>query len=206
MPHTVPARYRAWEHCFAYFSKADELGAVADKEKATLHLATYLANWGMYRGSSFLPDFDFTIHTPVVERLWDPSVVALRKKEVGRSLEDLTRVDSLLAAASAIRAAYRPHGNATDTLVTKVMLGAIGCFPALDTLFAAGAELCGFQWTKLNRTTIEHVLHFCLTHRDTFRHEQDIITKQSAVRYPLMKIVDMYFWQIGFEHDQKTRR
>jgi len=206
LPTSVPARYRAWEHCFAHFSKADELGAVIDKEKATLHLATYLANWGMYRGSSFLPDFDFTIHIPVVERLWDPSVSALRNKEMGGSLEDLELVEALLSTADAIRSGYRPYGKATHTLVTKVMLGAIGCFPTLDTLFVAGARQCGLQCADLSRKTIECIVRFCLIRLDDLRQEQEKIKKRSPIRYPLMKIVDMYFWQIGFELDQKSQR
>ena len=26
---------------------------------------------------------------------------------------------------------------------------------------------------------------------------QDAISKQSDIRYPIMKLVDMYFWEIG---------
>src|SRR5262245_15461814 len=40
-------RFRLWEHCYAYFQRGQN-----DCDLASLHLAFYLASWGMYRGSS----------------------------------------------------------------------------------------------------------------------------------------------------------
>ena len=34
--------------------------------------------------------------------------------------------------------------------------------------------------------------------------EQAGIEESSGVHYPLMKLVDMYFWQIGYEMDTKS--
>jgi len=46
---------------------------------------------------------------------------------------------------------------------------------------------------------IERVLRFCKYHLAELREEQSRIEVASGVHYPLMKLVDMYFWQIGFE-------
>jgi hypothetical protein len=43
------------------------------------------------------------------------------------------------------------------------------------------------------------VLGFCRDHRAEFQHEQARIERDSGIRYPLMKLVDMYFWEIGYE-------
>jgi len=52
-PH---GRYRSWEHCYAAFADAFdqvERGEEVDYDHLGLHLAFYLASWGMYRGSVF---------------------------------------------------------------------------------------------------------------------------------------------------------
>jgi len=57
-------RYLSWEHCYGYF-----LGENIEPDKACLHMAFYLASWGMYRGSSFLLWKDYQIHKEVVSFL-----------------------------------------------------------------------------------------------------------------------------------------
>ncbi len=57
-------RYKSWEHCFSYFDKKE-----IDTNIACLHLAFYLAIWGMYRGSSFLLWKDYLIHIEVVKEI-----------------------------------------------------------------------------------------------------------------------------------------
>ena len=48
-------RYKSWEYCYQNFIEARnrELNR-SDIDALSLHLAFYLASWGMYRGSSFL--------------------------------------------------------------------------------------------------------------------------------------------------------
>ena len=46
-------RSRSWEHCYRVFRDA-RTDPSPDYDYLSLHLAFYLASWGMYRGSSFL--------------------------------------------------------------------------------------------------------------------------------------------------------
>ena len=62
-------RYRSWEHCYAQFYEARQNPEKDNVDNLSLHLAFYLASWGMYRGSSFLLQYDYTIHTSVVEEI-----------------------------------------------------------------------------------------------------------------------------------------
>lgn len=62
------SRYQSWEHCYKNFV------AYKDKELTeevvdylSLHLAFYLASWGMLRGSSFLLQKDYTVHKDTVK-------------------------------------------------------------------------------------------------------------------------------------------
>jgi hypothetical protein len=52
---------------------------------------------------------------------------------------------------------------------------------------------------------VERILQFCVDRLEEFRDEQQAIERVGGIRYPLMKLVDMYFWQTGFELDQPNR-
>ena len=45
------------------------------------------------------------------------------------------------------------------------------------------------------------MITFCQDHLADLRAEQEEISRKCGIRYPLMKLVDMYFRQIGFEAD-----
>jgi hypothetical protein len=43
------------------------------------------------------------------------------------------------------------------------------------------------------------MVRFCTDCGDALRAEQERIEKIARIRYPRMKLVDMYFWEIGYE-------
>ena len=88
----------------------------------------------------------------------------------------------------------------SDTLLTKIVLGTIGCFPAWDTFFHEGfKQASSFSPpSRLTNAFIGDVLKFSLSHIADFQTEQKRI-EQQGMRYPLMKLADMYFHPIGFE-------
>jgi hypothetical protein len=49
------------------------------------------------------------------------------------------------------------------------------------------------------------VLRFCRDNVRELQNEQIRIEKSSGVTYPLMKLVDMYFWQVAYEADALGR-
>lgn len=56
----------------------------------------------------------------------------------------------------------------------------------------------------MNAKFVERVLHFCRDSLRELREEQRRIKHMGGMWYPLMKLVDMYFWQIGFELETGT--
>lgn len=132
-------RYRSWEHCYGFFQKMLPSGLQAQREHAALQLAFYLASWGMYRGSCFILQYDYTVHLPVVDYLGSVSE-HLRNAEFGSSNDHFDLIPHIMATAEAVRETYRPCGEASDTLVTKVILGTLGCMPATDRFFQRGSR------------------------------------------------------------------
>jgi hypothetical protein len=191
-------RYRSWEHCFQYFHRSTPQAIAVNRDQAALQLGFYLASWGMYRGSSFLLQHAYTAHLSAIDQVVSP-FCALWEPEFGAREEDLNLVPIIHSAIEGVRGSYEPFGSATDTLVTKVMLGTFGCLPACDRFFIDGFKIAGFSYSYLNSKFVERVLQFCRDNLPELREEQERIERIGGIRYPLMKLVDMYFWQIGSE-------
>lgn len=195
-------RERSWEHCYRFFHGRNLEDLHAERDHAALHLGFYLASWGMYRPSSFLFRHSHTIHLNVVDRLCEPEMALFWSREFGANSGDKALSPALFFLRDAIRSAYRPFGDATDALVTKVMLGTIGCFPAVDRYFKIGFTHAGFKVPRgLPLSLTKDVVQFCRDHIDEFQSEQARVEQAYGMRYPLMKLVDMYFHQIGIEVD-----
>ena len=78
-------------------------------------------------------------------------------------------------------------------------MGTLGCLPACDRFFIDGFRRKGFKYSYLNGKFIDCVLEFCHDNTSNLRNEQIRIKRSRGVTYPFMKLVDMYFWQIGFK-------
>lgn len=193
-------RYKSWEHCFSYFSQKK-----LDEAVACLHLSFYLASWGMYRGSSFLLWKDYLVHREVVKRIL--SLKHLRNIDFSKSCEK--EIDEIIKLSSWIRNWYQHNiryvnGTAkkihvTDTLVTKILLGTLGCIPAYDRYFIDGLRAKGLSYSTLSKANFKSVVEFYNLNRADFDSVQRSIKRTSGIYYPTMKLVDMYFWQIGFD-------
>jgi len=193
-------RYKSWDHCYSYF-----LGKTIDKNIACLHLSFYLASWGMYRGSSFLLWKDYLIHQDVIE-----NILAHRElQQIDFSKITEEQIEEIFGLIELIKDWYKKNiksvngtkknVNVTDTLATKILLGTIGCVPAYDRYFIDGLRLSGVRPLSLTRKNYLSVIDFYNKNKASFDDSQKEILIKTKVNYPAMKMVDMYFWQIGFE-------
>jgi len=195
-------RYKSWEHCYSYFIADDSDSNI---DISSLHLSFYLASWGMYRGSSFLLWKDYRIHIDVVKKL-------LQNKELQKldfsSTED-AELQRIIDLSEWIKDWYKDNIktvngepktiNITDTLVTKIMLGALGCIPAYDRYFIYGMRKSGLSYSKLNKSSLQSVVEYYKKHQMEFDGAEKAIYEKSNIHYPAMKLVDMYFWEKGKE-------
>jgi hypothetical protein len=105
-------------------------------ETSCYALGFYLASWGMYRGSAFLfRSANAAYLRPVVE-LIDERGDEFRQLDLDAYSEDpSTIVEAYGCVESALTdGAFQP----SVTLVTKVIVGALGFLPAFDQYFVAG--------------------------------------------------------------------
>lgn len=202
-------RYRSWEHCYSNFINARD-NKNAELDYLSLQLAFYLASWGMYRGSSFLLQKDYKIHIPVVKELlkeeYDPlagiDCVELKREENQRLLENIN--DFLDEYYSNIRDEVKNikvRNQLSSTLITKILMGTLGCVPAYDRYFISGIKKQKVSSGNYNMKSIGQLVDFYeknIVELENIRKDM----KVSGMAYPQMKILDMAFWQIGLDSDK----
>lgn len=205
-------RYRSWEYCYKIFHDAHISNNVDEGfiDYLCLHLSFYLASWGMYRGSSFLLQRDYKVHKTVIEELlkkeydslWGITINEYKDNKNQQKLESL--VKKVKDIYNDIRLSVKesmPKNEVSDTLVTKVLMGTLGCVPAYDRYFISGVRNEKVASGKFNIKSIMELVNFYNKYYSDFEQARSQMTVD-GMEYPQMKILDSCFWQIGFELDE----
>ena len=103
----------------------------------------YLASWGMLR-NSFLMQKDYKIHADVVRLIYQPEWDDLWDLSPEKLSQEYY-ADRIMKLSESITEAYVASGAGipTETLLTKILLGTVGCVPAYDRYFKkALADTC----------------------------------------------------------------
>ena len=215
-------RYKSWEWCHQAFINGKN-DSSPDIDFLSLHLAFYLASWGMYRGSSYLLQRDYKAHKKAVnamleqqyELLWDFKPT----DDVSINKANELLFDSDKGIYWRVKDSYKVSGDnyddeASDTLTTKILMGTFGCIPAFDRFLKRGirqycdkiaSDVNGFQLTqsieKQDKAKREATDSFKALASLALNNQEDFKIASDQVQYPPMKCVDMYLWEIGYELD-----
>ena len=201
-------RSRSWEHCYRVFRDA-RTDPSPDCDYLSLHLAFYLASWGMYRGSSFLLQKDYKVLVPIVEEILKPeydclfgvACTDLRNDDIRAQLKKLS--DYISYYFHRIREEVRGRAVASSVspvLITKILIGTLGCVPAYDRFFEEGAKYLGLEKKSYNEDSLRELADFYEAHNDRLEEARRGMRTEDLT-YPQMKLLDMGFWQVGFEKD-----
>lgn len=201
-------RFNSWEHCYAFFARRTEESTDEYRDYACLHLAFYLASWGMYRGSSAILWKDYKIHQDAVDIILSEKYDFLYN--IGLDIIYREK-DLLFELICKIKECYdNIEISATNTLITKILLGTLGCIPAYDRFFISGIKDAGLPYSYLNEKNFKDLLDWVRDNKAHFDEVQKEINKKRVaagkVEYPLMKLVDMYFWMQGFKKELEEEK
>lgn len=104
-------------------------------------------------------------------------------------------VSVIFDTADRIRTAL---GNkASDTLVTKIMLGTFGCIPAFDNLFRQGFGCATFGAKALRRVGEFYVANRAIVERNRVATLDFASGSRTNRRYTRAKVIDMIFFVQG---------
>ena len=203
-------RSRSWEHCYRVFRDA-RTDPSPDYDYLSLHLAFYLASWGMYRGSCFILQKDYKVHTPIVEEILKPEydclfgVACADLREPGVQ-EQLTNARDYIANHfGPIRdevAGREVPTPVSPVLITKILMGTLGCVPAYDRFFQDGVATYKVTTQEYSLKSVRKLAKFYEAHNDRLEEARRAM-QIDDLSYPQMKLLDMGFWQVGYDQETK---
>lgn len=194
-------RYLSWEHCHEAFRSCRFKRDHETIDYLSLHLSWYLASWGMLR-NSFLMQKDYKIHSPIVqlildkewEDLWDITPQRMAQKEYAAKIIKLSETISK-------EYTNNTGGVPTDTLLTKILLGTLGCVPAYDRYFKRALSVTKVACGSFNVKSIMKLGSVYLDHREKFEECRSHCSNH--ITYPPAKIIDMCLFEYGLQIENK---
>ncbi len=244
---TEYGRFRSWEHCYLIFRKSKVQGSYKEiKDMLALHLAFYLASWGMYRGSSFLLQRDYTVHLDIIDILYKEEYNDLWGKDLSAGItcneylnnnKNIKLLNDIIEELSKYykkvkknvvneegeetkrlikkfefnhtKGSSSKNEDVSDTLLTKILMGTLGCVPAFDRYFMDGIRKFKEQSEKDDEKKDGCKLQISLGKKcraikllsELFgEHDNELPRKKVGdYQYPEMKIIDSCFWQLGYD-------
>lgn len=203
--------YHSWEYCYSCFREARTQNN-PNFDYLSLQLSCYLASWGMYRGSSFLLKKDYKIHIDIIKKLlnkkYDPLFGIICKdfriEENQKLLEELN--DLLNGYYEDVRNSVIKGRDikspVSSTLITKIIMGTMGCVPAYDRYFIDGIKRTKLTTGNYNINSILKLAKFYEDNNDALEEVRHGL-KFGEIQYPQMKLLDMGFWKIGLDADKE---
>lgn len=193
-------RFTSWNHCFHAFQTEKDTDILA------LHLAFYLASWGMYRGSSSLLQKNYKVHIGAVTIIKRYQYLQCKQNDFDVSKEQITDIIKLknelkeyYKKQSYIKEGEKLVISPTDVLLSKIILGTLRCLPALDRYFVEGLKKNNIFISKITIKGLEQLFAFIEENNSDIEEIRKEYLSNSNVYYPTMKIVDMFFWQRGLK-------
>lgn len=191
-------RYASFDYCFNYFQSHLKEGRLDDLLKgdalqlSCLHLGFYLASWGMLRGKAELLKRSVRTYVRVVEKLVAAPAHLWTLDVDGY---DETAIKDLDEFGKQLRPTL--HDGASDVLLTKVLLGTMGCVPAFDRYFKKG-----FRCSRFGPKALWRIGQFYQEHAEAIEagreRSLDFDTGQRTQRrYTQAKGIDMIFFVEG---------
>ena len=91
----------------------------------------------------------------------------------------------------------------SPVLITKILMGTLGCVPAYDRFFEEGAKYLGLEKKSYNEDSLRELADIYEEHNDRLEEARRGMRTDDLI-YPQMKLLDMGFWQVGFEKSSKA--
>ena len=152
---------------------------------------------------------DYKVHIPIAkiiqEKKYDP-LVGISAKDLCKE-QNLTLLEDIGKRIYACYAEDTPASDrkinaASDTLITKILLGTLGCVPAYDRFYKESVKKHHISSGNYNKKSVCRVAKFYCDHEDSFEKLR-LELSECRIEYPPMKLMDMCFWQDGYISDSK---
>lgn len=122
------------------------------------------------------------------------------EKNIGLS-EELKRIYKVIRARVV---GENVKCGVSETLITKILMGTLGCVPAYDRYFVNGIKECDITPACFGRKCIQALADYYVKNEKTFEETRAKLRMQEGfIEYSQMEFLDMGFWQIGREKENR---
>lgn len=166
---------------------------LSEDQKAK-ELFIYLANWGMVARGSFLMKHTWRILKPVIEILSKPEYKELRNPEI-ETVEK--NIDLLIGLRDEIDESLRPYHDdktVSYTLISKILLGTLGCTIAYDRNVKIVLSATGIASAKFEPDSINSLCKYYNQNKKDFENIRNKIEDQTGKKCPPFKLLDLVLW------------
>ena len=184
-------RYKSWEHCYHAFKLYRHDNKT---EFLCSHLSCYLASWGMLRNSALI-NYDYLVHKEFVEQVSNTKFDKLYD-------DNCYDIDLIIELVGLINKVYPNTISKTKTFVTKILLGVFGCVPAYDRYFCSAVKKYNICSGNFNRNSLNDLHLYYQLYFNEFEELRNRFLEE-GIFYTPMKLIDMCFWQLGYDMENK---
>ena len=193
-------RNASYDFCYNYFqSNKGQLGG-KNMECSCMHLWSYLASWGMLRGSSALLQCSPAILKELIKYLDEIGNSAIWSADVDNYDSNMQLVISVYNKIASILK-NNTHNAPSVTLVTKIMLGVFGCVPAFDTFFTKTFRILYDDFKSVRDTELSNINDFYIKHKAIIDkiviQVMDFEGNPTTYSYKKAKLIDMFGFMVG---------
>ncbi len=180
---------------YAWYDLNDAFGnkSLSEDQKAK-ELFIYLANWGMVARGSFLMKHTWRILKPVIEILSKPEYKELRNPEI-ETVEK--SIDLLIELRDEIYKSLRPYHDdktVSYTLISKILLGTLGCTIAYDRNVKIVLSATGIASKKFEPDSINSLCEYYNQNKTELETLRKKVEKMSCKKCPSFKLLDLVLW------------
>ncbi|BDU71564.1 hypothetical protein [Mesoterricola silvestris] len=202
-------RYQAWEFLWEHLQGMGSFRKAASPEnieQTALHLGFFLANWGMLRASSNLPNTNLAFFVDFVRHLDENMPDDFWQLKFDEFRTDTSRAIKLFDQAVNVIVSFDGGVAAriswTETLISKILLGIWGQCPAIDRFYKIGFKLYAKeQGLRVGQNCDGKYLSQLANL--AFKNSWPLsgfFSHKKKLSYPSGKVLDMAFFNYGVEH------
>ncbi|MBP1043254.1 hypothetical protein I6N95_19725 [Vagococcus sp. BWB3-3] len=193
-----------WYHCYNYFSSSRwrKLSS-SDYNMLSLHLSVYLGQANMYHGSSFILQNGYKVHREAIQLICSPKYHALsgiscldlglaaNRNRLFELTDEITTVYHKIRQHTYARLDKRePASPVSQNLITKVLLGTLGCVPAFDSRALSVFKQFELGPKNYSSEAVLSLIDFYQREEADFNQLADIMYHRQ-ITLPQMKLIDI---------------
>lgn len=180
---------------YAWYDLNDAFGSEKHSvEQKAKELFIYLANWGMVARGSFLMKHTWRILRYIVEVLQKSEYKDLRNPKIETVYRNINLLITLRDEIDESLRTYHDNKIVSYTLISKIILGTLGCTVAYDKNVRIILSATGIASAKFDDDSIKSLCEYYMQNRVDFERLRKKVEERTKKNCPPFKLLDLILY------------